>query len=237
MYLYIVDNIFEFKQFSVRQSSSEMKVGTDSVLLGAWADTVCAQRILDVGAGTGILSLMSAQRNPTAHIDAIELDNSAAKEAEYNFRNSPWNDRLSISNSDFLNFDTDRKFDYIISNPPYFDGGIKAPDSRRAMARHNDSLPFEKFFKKASSCLAQKGIIGIIAPVEVKEMIEFHAGENNLWIRRRVGVRTTGKKPIKRFLWEFANYMVEIDEGVITLQNADERTPEFVGLTKDFYIR
>ncbi len=233
----MVDNIFEFKQFSIRQSSSEMKVGTDSVLLGAWADLGDARSILDVGAGTGILSLMAAQRNPLAFIDAIELDEAAAEEAEINFSNSLWKDRLSERNCDFLEFDTTERYDYIISNPPYFDGGIKAPNTRRAMARHNDSLPFGKFFEKATSLLADRGVIGLIAPIEVKEIIEFQAGENNLWIKKRVGVRTTEGKPIKRFLWEFANYPAEVEEGVITLQDSGRRSLEFVRLTKDFYIR
>ena len=231
------ENIFEFKQFSIWQSSSEMKVGTDSVLLGAWADLVNSHRILDVGSGTGILSLMAAQRNPLALIEAIELDKSAAQEAKCNFSNSPWSDRLSIFNCDFLTFDTEERYDYIISNPPYFDSGIKAPNSRRAMARHNDSLPFEELFKKATSMLAANGIIGIIAPVEVKEIIEFQAGENNLWIKRRVGVKTAENKPIKRYLWEFANYLVEISEAEMTLQHSGKRSLEFVRLTEDFYIR
>lgn len=214
-----------------------MKVGTDSVLLGAWADLLGAHRILDVGSGTGILSLMAAQRNPLARIEAIELDESAAQEAEYNFFSSPWNDRLAIFNCDFRNLNTEQRYDYIISNPPYFDGGIKAPNSRRAMARHNDSLPFDELFKKASSILAANGIIGIIAPIEVKGIIEFQAGENNLWIKRRVGVRTAENKPIKRYLWEFSNYMVEIEDSEITIQNSGKRSPEFVRLTEDFYIR
>ena len=128
-------DVFQFKQFSVRHAKSGMKVGTDSVLLGAWADFVARNRILDVGAGTGILALMAAQRNADAMVDAVEIDAVAAEEALQNAENSAWGGRIKIFECDFLRFESGSKYDYIVSNPPFFDSGERAPDARRAMAR------------------------------------------------------------------------------------------------------
>ena len=233
----VANDIFEFKEFSVKQSDSMMKIGTDSVLLGTWADSTKAKHILDIGTGTGILALMTAQRNPIATIDAIELDSIAANEARENFNKSPWANRIQVFKCDLADYSPQKKYDYIISNPPYFETGIKAPDLRRAMARHSDSLPYSLFFEKAAKHLNIHGIIGIVAPTEVKDRIEFYAGENNLWIKRRFAVQTSSKKPIKRYLWEYTNYPVELEEGRIVLAEGNERSLEFKNLTKDFYIR
>lgn len=146
-------DVFQFKQFSVRHAKSGMKVGTDSVLLGAWADFVARNRILDVGAGTGILALMAAQRNADAMVDAVEIDAVAAEEALQNAENSAWGGRIKIFECDFLRFESGSKYDYIVSNPPFFDSGERAPDARRAMARHTDTLPFSEFFGRCKSLL------------------------------------------------------------------------------------
>lgn len=164
-------DVFQFKQFSVRHAKSGMKVGTDSVLLGAWADFVARNRILDVGAGTGILALMAAQRNADAMVDAVEIDAVAAEEALQNAENSAWGGRIKIFECDFLRFESGSKYDYIVSNPPFFDSGERAPDARRAMARHTDTLPFSEFFGRCKSLLSDDGLVGLIAPAEVRQTI------------------------------------------------------------------
>lgn len=228
---------FQFKQFSVSHSESGMKIGTDAVLLGAWADLSECRRILDVGTGSGILALMAAQRNDKAQIDAVELDVAAVKEACGNVDNSPWPLRINVINCDFKNFSSLEKYDYIISNPPFFETGARAPEQKRAMARHTDSLSFEEFFKCCKKLLANRGLIGIIAPAEARRKIEFLAGETDLWLQRRVGVRATYKKPIKRYLWEFANTPSELTEGELVLNDGLDRSAYFHSLTKEFYIR
>ena len=221
---------FQFRQFSVRHAKSGMKVGTDAVLLGAWADFVARNRILDVGAGTGILALMAAQRNADAMVDAVEIDTVAAEEALHNAENSVWSGRIRIFECDFLRFESGLKYDYIVSNPPFFDSGERAPDA------HTDTLPFSEFFCRCKSLLSDDGLVGLIAPAEVRQTIEFWAGEANLWLRRRTAVRTTLKKPIRRYLWEFSNLPAALEESEIVLQEGPERSREFKMLTEAFYI-
>lgn len=228
---------FQFKKFAVAHSECGMKVGTDAVLLGAWADLATCRRILDVGTGSGILALMAAQRNDKAQIDAVELDCSAAGEAERNVNNSPWKPRINVINCDFRDFRGSMKYDYVISNPPFFETGERALEQKRAMARHSDTLPFEDFFRCCRKLLADDGTIGIIAPAEAKQRIEFLAGETNLWLRRRTAVRTTSKRPIKRYLWEFTNCQVELVEDELTLHEGENRSKRFNDLTKEFYLR
>jgi len=128
---------FRFKQFSIKNDASAMKVGTDGVLLGAWARTVSG-RVLDVGTGTGLIALMIAQREPSAFITAIDIDAPSVEEASYNFFASPWSERLSSSLCDFRTMEG--CFDQIISNPPFFIDSLKSSDSRRSDARHTDTL-------------------------------------------------------------------------------------------------
>ena len=230
-------DIFRFKQFCVNQSGCGMRISTDAVLLGAWADFSASKRILDVGTGTGILALMAAQRCQDARIDAIEIDKEASAMAQENVGNNRWKDRITIHNCDFLDFDGDEKYDYIITNPPYFQTGERAADNRRAQARHTDSLPFERLFAGCARLLASTGRIGIIAPSEARQNIEFLAGEMNLWLCRRLSVRTTARKEVSRYLWEFANYPCSPAEDEIVLQDGVVRSRQFNELTKDFYIR
>lgn len=228
---------FQFKRFSIKQDHCAMKVGTDGVLLGAWCDVTDARHILDVGAGSGLVALMVAQRNYRAIIEAVEIDRDSASDADYNFKHSPWSNRLNIKNIDFLDYRPSIKFDLIVSNPPFFDTGIIAPDSRRAMARHTTTLPFNQLFSHATELLAEKGRIAIVAPIEAKEKIEFLAGECNLWMQRRAEVRTKSTKPVKRILWEFVNYPAVLEEESLILQSTEGgKTDEYTALTSDFYL-
>src|SRR5574344_2567439 len=129
------NSYFRFKQFSVFQERCAMKVGTDGVLLGAWAKVDAANRILDIGTGTGLVALMLAQRS-TAMITAVEIDEEAAIQAEENFCQSPWANRFEVVNSDITSYETDALFDVIVSNPPYFVDSLQCPDGQRSLARH-----------------------------------------------------------------------------------------------------
>jgi len=141
---------FEFKQFKVEQHKAAMKVGTDGVLLGAWSPVNEARRILDVGAGTGLIALMMAQRSE-AIIDAVEISKSAYEEAKSNFEHSPWRDRLTVFHSDFHLF-ADRScapYDLIVSNPPYFVNSLNTRNADLSIARHNDRLSFNQLISGA----------------------------------------------------------------------------------------
>ncbi len=140
------DDFFTFKQFKLRHRDAAMKVGTDAVLLGSWAfDATNPNRILDVGTGCGILALMMSQRFPTAQIEAIELEKKAFDEAQYNFENSPFSERLRIALGNFLEMSEDEKFDAIICNPPYYQDKISSSIPERNMAREERFLPPSKF--------------------------------------------------------------------------------------------
>ena len=134
---------FEFKQFTVWHDKCAMKVGTDGVLLGAWANVESAKHILDVGTGTGLIALMLAQRTVQADVTAIEIDSMAAIQARENIAHSPWKNRITLFNCDFRYFHDDLKYDLIVSNPPYFVNALKCLDKQRNMARHTDLLYYE----------------------------------------------------------------------------------------------
>jgi tRNA1Val (adenine37-N6)-methyltransferase len=136
---------FKFKQFEIHQDRCAMKVGTDGVLLGAWAPG--GKRILDVGSGTGLISLMMAQRFPEAQVRGIDMDGEACEEAAENVAASPFADRVEIECCRLQDYHSEESFDAIVSNPPFFLNSLKNPDSKRTMARHTDSLPFRDLFR------------------------------------------------------------------------------------------
>lgn len=231
-----MNGTFRFKQFEVEQRQSAMKVGTDGVLLGAWCDTGNAHRVLDIGSGTGLIALMIAQRNQEATIDAVEIDKNSAEEASRNFHRSQWADRLNSICKDILLFNAIYSYDLIVSNPPFFKTGESAPDIRRATARHCSALPFEHLFKKVGALLSPDGIFAMIAPAEVKNDIEFYAGEYDFWIKRRTSVISKPGKPVMRYLWEFVKYPVEIKDSSLTIHAASCYSPEYRTLTRNFYL-
>jgi tRNA1Val (adenine37-N6)-methyltransferase len=153
---------FRFKQFSVDDSKCAMKVGTDAVLLGAWADVTCAETILDIGTGCGLIALMAAQRS-NAHITAIDIDESTTLQSKENFLSSPWHDRLEAIHIE--QFQPDYLFDLIICNPPFFKNALKTPFHERNLARHNDSLSFESLVSHVNILLSENGKFFFILPV------------------------------------------------------------------------
>ena len=156
-------NRFDFKQFSICQDQCAMKVGTDGVLLGAWADG--GRRILDIGTGTGIIALMMAQRFPDAAIDAIEIDHDACRQAAGNIAATPFADRIRIHECPIQHFQPTMRYDVIVSNPPYFINSMKNPDKKRATARHTDTLSPRDLFMAAEKMLDENGIFSIIIPI------------------------------------------------------------------------
>ena len=156
-------SVFRFKQFTIIQEKSALKVGTDAVLLGAMVSSVQEGHILDVGSGTGVLSLMMAQRSQKALIDAIELDQFAAEESLSNFKNSAWSDRLKLHHADFFKWTSDKEYDLIVSNPPFYLDGLKPEDERSAISKHA-AFDFADFFRKCAGFLRPEGILWMIYP-------------------------------------------------------------------------
>ena len=214
-----------------------MKVGTDGVLVGAWAEG--GKRVLDIGSGTGLIALMMAQRFAGAQVVGIDIDAEACGQARENVAASRFAGRIHIVEAALQGFETDTKFDCIVSNPPFFQNSLKNPDTRKAMARHSDSLPFALLFGKVAELLADDGRFSAVIPTECVPDFVAEASLHGLSVVRRCDVRTTARKPPRRCLLAFSRRsgeVVECSEEV--LQGADGvRSEWYAALTRDFYVK
>ena len=231
---------FKFKQFSVDQDKCAMKIGTDSVLLGSWTSLKNNPAlVLDIGAGTGILSLMIAQRTNALQIDAVEIDDKAYEQCVDNFENSPWSDRLFCYHASLLEFAIEMgdRYDLIISNPPYYKEDFKSKNGQRDLARFQDALPFEHLLLCASKLLADKGIFSVIIPhKEEKHLIKL-AREVNLYPQRMLQVKGNSNSKFVRSLIEFSFDNSEImKEEIIIEIRRHQYTQDYIKLTKEFYL-
>lgn len=238
---------FDFKKFRIEQDRCAMKVGTDGVLLGAWAEG--GRRILDVGTGTGVIALMMAQRFADATVTAIDIDAEACAQAQENALKSPFDNRVSVVHSSVQSFAADflekslktdllELFDSIVSNPPFFEQSLKNPDQRKATARHTDSLPFSDLFECASQLLSDDGIFSVIIPIEKLESFSSNAYLSGFYISRQCMIKTTLKKPAKRCLLAFQKHLpTSVERTEFYLQNDDgTRSDWYQNLTENFYL-
>lgn len=229
---------FDFKQFRVYHDKCAMKVGTDGVLLGAWAPVDGAHRILDVGAGSGLVSLMLAQRSG-AHIVGVELDVAAAIQARDNVEKSPFANRIEIVQADITRYATASKFDLIVSNPPFFSNALTSPDPQRSLARHTSSLSLHQFIHCASSLLRPDGLLSVILPTDVAKEFTNFCIVNHFTPIRRTEIRTVPHKPPKRALLTFIKGIYSapftVDELILTTSTG-QRSDDYHQLTKDFYL-
>jgi len=245
--------MFKFKQFSIEQEKSAMKVGTDGVLLGAWTTLINnPYNILDIGAGTGLISLMLAQRSYAEQIDAIEIEENAYEECVDNFENSPWGDRLFCYHAgldEFVEelqeideatdeFEMLEQYDSIVSNPPFYTEDYKTPEEARDLARFADALPFDELIEAAYLLLSENGIFSVIIPYSAEENFIALAKQSLLFPLKITRVKGTPTSEIKRSLLAFSRIEQSpmIDELVIeTARN--QYTPEYIELTKEFYLK
>ena len=232
--------IFQFKEFSVKQEHSAMKISTDGVLLGAWApieDT--AASVLDIGAGTGLLSLMIAQRSDAPLIDAVEIDEAAYIECTDNFENSPWGDRLFCYHASFeeLVAEIDTLYDFIISNPPFYTADTQAPETARSTARSAAALPFETLIEGVAQLLSDAGRFAVIIPYQEEASFIRLAAAQGLYPHALLRTKGTATAPLKRSLISFCRteqpytpteLIIEESRGVYT--------PAYKALTEDFYL-
>lgn len=233
---------FTFRQFHIEQNNTAMKVGTDGVLLGAWADG--CRNILDIGTGTGLIALMMAQRFPQAHITAIDIDKGACKDALLNTKTSPFANRIAIYNIAIQHLSQDKeniaKFDSIVCNPPFFINSLKSSSTSRTTARHTDQLSPTDLMKHSALLLAEGGILSIIIPAENKNIYETEGFFYGLKIQKIIYIKTTPKaKNPKRCLISFAKgYNVTREEKTVLLSESDgNRSAWYRNLTKDFYLK
>ena len=228
---------FRFKQFAVEQDDVAMKVGTDGVLLGAWADCDGAKRILDIGTGTGVIALMLAQRNTDAEIHAVEIDETAAHRARSNFDMSLWTERLNVECCAIQEFAPSEKFDLIISNPPYFIDSLQCPDAKRTTARHAQDLTFDELDKAVCRLLADDGKFALILPTT--EFSKYLA-ITKLNLVRQCDVYPKIGASVKRVMAEFSKCEKnDVEHENITIEQGvrGEYTDEYRALTKDFYLK
>ena len=234
--------MFQFKQFSLSQDRCAMKIGTDGVLLGAWSpipENVFS--VLDVGAGTGIIALMLAQRTNAEQIDALEIDEEAYEQAVENFENSPWGDRLFCFHAGLDEFveEPEDEYDLIISNPPFYTEDYKTESEQRDLARFADAMPFEELIEAADLLLSENGFFSVIIPFKEEAKFIALAKDFDLFPIKITRVKGTPTTEIKRSLLAFSRHFSEnfpVDELVIETSR-HIYTEEYIALTKDFYLK
>lgn len=232
-----MNEYFRFKHFVVRQDRTAMKVGTDGVLLGAWASLVQAGSILDIGTGTGLLALMAAQRNPSARIDAVEINEEAAAQARENVAASPWSDRITVFHQSVRQFSPGKKYRHVICNPPFFIRSTPAPDKGRNTARHCRDMSHSDLIRSAVTLLEAEGRLSLILPPEEAASFRNEALANGLHPARLTGVRPNPEKPFKRILMEFSTSPANFLPDELTIEIARHcYTPEYTALTREFYL-
>lgn len=232
---------FQFKHFTVQQNKTAMKVGTDGVLLGAWAKTNRdINSILDVGSGTGLIALMLAQRCTAEIIDAIELNEEAYEQSVENFENSEWGDRLFCYHASLQEFsqEIDEKYDLIVSNPPFYTSTYKELSKNRAMARHTESLSYNQLLSGISKLLSKQGFCAFIIPYQEEiDFIEI-AKEYNLFPTRITRVKGNKTTDFKRSLLEFSFSKTVINQTELIIEiERHKYTKNYIDLVKDFYLK
>lgn len=233
------NSYFQFKQFTVWHDKCAMKVGTDGVLLGAWAPVRDAHRILDVGTGTGLVALMLAQRSlPEAGIVALEIDGPAAAQARENVARSPWKERIEVVQADFKEYRSSDKFDVIVSNPPYFVDSLECPDRQRNSARHTDSLTYEDLLAGVSGLLAEEGTFTLVIPADVADKVKAVASAQRLQAVRQLNVITKPGGIPKRTLITFSFSGGEcVVEELLTEVARHQYSDEYIALTREYYLK
>ncbi|MBR2185145.1 MAG: methyltransferase [Prevotella sp.] len=232
---------FQFQQFYVRHDRCAMKVGTDGVLLGALA--IGGRNILDIGTGTGLCALMMAQRFPDACITAIDIDNDACEQATENIADSPFWERIMVLHTSLKDYASnfDSHYDSIISNPPFFEENLNCPDKARNDARHTSSLPFFELISCSKQLLTDDGTLTLILPTTALSRIESECAYANMFIVKKIYIRTTEKKVPKRVVLYIRRHPEPIESETQTLMVQDlavtcQRSPWYEYLTKSFYL-
>jgi len=238
----MANSYFNFKQFSIKQDECAMKVGTDGILLGAWTNVTKAKNIIDIGTGTGLIAIMLAQRSSDCRIDAIEIDQPAYEQACENVKDSPWACRINVIHSSIQDFITDKKYDLIVSNPPFFivENTLVAPEKQRANARHSVSLNMDDLVSSVKRLLAPEGVFSIVLPFpnEANLLIK-KMEQSGFACIRKLRLKPTPAKAPKRILMEFSKSISAISEEVLVVEDKGRHgySDKFIELTKDFYLK
>ncbi|QXP68917.1 methyltransferase [Polaribacter sp. R2A056_3_33] len=235
---------FKFKEFTIQQDKTAMKVGTDGVLLGAWCSVAdYPDTILDIGAGTGVIALMIAQRSDAMTIDAVEVDENAYEQTVSNFEESDWGDRLYCYNATFAEFadeiaEEEETYDLIVSNPPFYTDDFETEDAARNKARFTSSLSFEELIIGVAKILSENGKFCVVIPFKEEENFINLARGNQLFLNRTCKVKGNETSEVKRCLLEFSFNESELQEENLVIEIARHQyTEDYINLTKDFYLK
>lgn len=225
---------FRFKNFDIQQSEKVFRVGTDGVLLGALAQIDHARNVLEIGTGTGLISLMLAQRNPSAQFLGIDINEEAALLTRNNFEHSPFRSRLTNRHQDYKKFETDRKFDLIVSNPPYFEASDSSKDK---IARQTVELNFLQLISRSAGLLTGEGVFSVIIPYEAGNRFIAVAEQSGLFMNRRVEIRGIQQSKPKRLILEFSLKERPLAELDLTIEKSPRQySDQYLELTKDFHV-
>jgi tRNA1Val (adenine37-N6)-methyltransferase len=228
--------VFKFKEFTIIQEKSAMKVGTDGVLLGSWVSSKTFDNILDIGCGTGLITLMLAQRNTKSNIIGIDIDKIASQEAQLNISNSDWAKRIDIRHISLQKFNTKIKFDLIVSNPPFF--AENKSQQRRDIARHTNNLSFEELIQNAANILSEQGIFSVIIPKDSEDDFCKIATLNKLYCNRTCYIKGNKKSEVKRVILEFSFFKSKIIIEYLTIEKSRHQyTDKYIQLCEDFYLK
>lgn len=236
-----MNNYFKFKQFTINQDKCAMKVGTDGVLLGVWGNIPSdgrSARLLDIGCGTGLISIIAAQRAENILIDGIDIEPNAVRQSIENGNKSPWSSRLNFFNSSLQDFNTDYKYDYILSNPPYFINSLKNEIDSRAIARHSDTLSYFDLAENVDRLLSEDGIFSTIFPYVEASIFIVEASKKLLYCNRRMDIRGREGGAIKRVMLQFSRKKGDFITEELTIEKNERHSysSKYIELTKDLYL-
>ncbi|MFN8357231.1 MAG: methyltransferase [Spirosomataceae bacterium] len=231
------NTFFKFKQFAVHQDQTAMKVCTEACILGAMAPVESGKHILDIGTGTGVLSLMMAQRAPQAQLDAVELDAEAFGQATFNVQNSPFAQQIRVHHQGIQEFTSGFLYDFIVSNPPFYQDSLRSDDLKRNQALHAHTLNFDELLIAINRLLHPAGKAVILLPLFEMERFLHKAQSFSLYLQNCLTIRNQPDREVFRQIGTFGRQQTFVQESALSIRNADDSySDDFVALLKDYYL-
>jgi tRNA1Val (adenine37-N6)-methyltransferase len=234
------ETLFRFKRFKVSQKECAMKINTDGVLLGAWADVPTTGHILDVGTGSGVIAMMLAQRSSQSRIVGVEIDENSFYEARANMEVSEWSENLEAVLGSIQEYSKEatNQFDLIVSNPPFFSGGTLSATQKKTDVRHAIKLPHSELLRAAYHLLDENGVFSVVLPyIEGLRFIEL-AEQYRFFLSQVTEVRSFPDSPVERLLISFRKNQTEVSRDSLSIRDSKKDfSEEYRQLTKDFYLK